>query len=69
MMAYIARVWSCVVCDSAVGEYLDGHIKHIEVKKSHGLMADRAKVIEKDHEPDIGIELSKPHRWWPIGGE
>ena len=69
-MAYIVRVWACVECRSAVGEFGDGSLDHIKVYKSHTLMADTAKITKKDHEPDIGVELKKPRRWWtPISEE
>lgn len=64
-MAYIARVWQCVECKSAVGEYLDGSLEHIEVHKSTNQhLADTATILHKDHSPNIGVQLQTPLSWW-----
>ena len=64
MSGCITYVLTCVHCNGAVGVFIDGSIEHIVARKSYTLMSDTAVIIEKDHAPELAIDMREPERWW-----
>ena len=63
---YITYVLTCEECSEAVGVFTDGKQEHIIVTKSYTLLSDTAAIVEKDHRPELAIDLREPVRWWAV---